>query len=70
MTDPDSLSFGYETPEADVVEQRMAVGSDDDGGWSESVRLAGEGRWDASEADLIDQAIAVPLPDDELGFDR
>lgn len=42
----------------------------DEDTWREADRVTAARDWDANEADLIDQAIAVPLPDDELDVDR
>lgn len=42
---------------------------DDDAGLDPSTVNAARGA-DANEADLIEQAIAVPLGDEEDGFDR
>ena len=39
---------------------------DDD--WREAVRVTSAREWEANEADLIEQAIAVP--DDDSEFDR
>ncbi|WP_301122848.1 hypothetical protein [Mycolicibacterium fortuitum] len=61
---------GFDAPEADVVEQLIPVGVDDEHdalGDLRRVRISPDA--DAAEADLIDQAIVVPL-DDESGFDR
>lgn len=73
MTRPDGLSFGSEAPEADVVDQHIPAESADAAEpdtWQEAARLTTLRDWEASEADLIDQAIEVPLLDDESGFDR
>ena len=70
MTHAERGEFGDEVPEADVAEQLIPVGVDDeDDALSElpPVRISTDA--DATEADLIDQAIAVPL-DDESDFDR
>ena len=42
-------------------------GGDDDT-WSDAARVTNARDWEANEADLIEQAIAVP--DDEAEFDR
>ena len=68
MSRPDGPSFGEETPEADFVEQLIPVEADDEDTWQEAVRVTSAREGDANEADLIDQAIAVP--DDDLDFDR
>jgi hypothetical protein len=72
MTDPDGPAFGDDTPEADVVEQLIPVETTDgdEDTWREAERVTAAREWEASEADLVDQAIEVPLPDDELDFDR
>ena len=67
MTDPEG-GFDAEAPEEDVVEQLIPVDTDDEEGGLEDVRVSLSRDWDASEADLIDQSIAVPLADDD--FDR
>ena len=40
----------------------------DDDTWRDAARVASARDWEANEADLIEQAIAVP--DDESEFDR
>jgi hypothetical protein len=55
MTNPESTAFGDDGPEAEDT-------------WRDAARLTGVRDWEASEADLIEQAIAVP--DDESEFDR
>jgi hypothetical protein len=57
MTDPEGAEFGADAPESDVPE-----------GDEDTWRDAGAREWQASEADLIDQAITVPHDDAE--FDR
>ncbi|MGW4099435.1 MULTISPECIES: hypothetical protein [unclassified Mycobacterium] len=62
--------FDDDAPEADVVEQLIPVGVDDeDDAMSDLRRVRISTDADATEADLIDQAIGVPL-DDESDFDR
>lgn len=67
MTTPESRAFD-ETPEADLVEQLIAVDVRDEDTWQDASRLSTARDWEANEADLIEQAIAVP--DDESDFDR
>ncbi|MCG7596492.1 hypothetical protein [Mycobacterium sp. PSTR-4-N] len=72
MTTPQDDPFD-DAPEADVAEQRAPVdptedAADDeaaDGAWRDADRVAGERDWQASEADLIEQTIDVPIDDDE-----
>jgi len=68
MTNPDGGGFGDDAPEADVVEQRIPIDVSDEDTWRDAARVASARDWQASEADLIDQAIAVP--DDDSEFDR
>ncbi|OHV03462.1 hypothetical protein [Mycobacterium talmoniae] len=57
-----------EIPEGDAVEQRRTVDLDDDTGLDTDY-LTGAGRdRDANEADLVDQAVVVPIPDDDGYF--
>lgn len=63
-----------DAPEADVAEQRApadpsedAADGGEDGTWRDADRVAGDREWQASEADLIEQTIDVPIDDD---FDR
>ncbi|MEH3143651.1 MAG: hypothetical protein PGN37_26640 [Mycobacterium kyogaense] len=78
MTRPQDDPFD-DAPEADVAEQRVpadpADAADDaaddaaydeaaDGAWRDVDRVAGERDWQASEADLIEQTIDVPIDDD------
>lgn len=70
MTDPEALAFGEAVPEADVVEQRIPVDSDDEDTWRDADHITTARDWEASEADLVEQAIEVPLVDDDLDSDR
>ena len=68
MTTPQRPAFGDDAPEADVVEQQIPVDVSDEDVWRDAARVTTARDWEASEADLIEQAIAVP--DDEAEFDR
>ena len=68
MTNPDGVAFGDDAPEADVVEQHIPVDVSDEDTWREAARVTSARDWEASEADLIEQAIDVP--DDDSEFDR
>ena len=68
MTNPDGGGFDDDAPEADVVEQLIPIDVSDEDTWRDAARVASARDWQASEADLIDQAIAVP--DDDSEFDR
>jgi hypothetical protein len=68
MTDPEGRTFGDDTPEADVAEQLIPVDARDEDTWRDAARVTTSRDWDANEADLIEQAIAVP--DDDSEFDR
>jgi hypothetical protein len=68
MTNHEDAAFGADAPEADVVEQHMPVDVSDDDTWRDAARVTGARDGEASEADLIDQAIVVP--DDDSEFDR
>jgi hypothetical protein len=68
MTNPDGGAFGDDAPEADVVEQLIPVDVRDEDTWQDAARVTSARDWEANEADLIEQAIAVP--DDDSEFDR
>jgi hypothetical protein len=57
-----------EAPEADVAEQLTPIDVNDEDTWRDAARVAPARDWQASEADLIEQAIAVP--EDDSDFDR
>jgi hypothetical protein len=63
MSNPDGRPFSDDTPEADMVEQLIPIDASDEDTWRDASRVTTE-----READLIEQAIAVP--DDESEFDR
>ncbi len=72
MTRPQDDPFD-DAPEADVAEQRApadpseAADEPADDVFRDADRVADERDWQASEADLIEQTIEVPIDDD---FDR
>ena len=61
-------AFEDEAPGDDVAEQLIPVDAGDDEAALEAVPVSISRDSEASEADLIDQSIAVPLAEDE--FDR
>jgi hypothetical protein len=69
MTNPDGLAFG-EAPEADVAEQRIPVVAADADTWRDAARITAARDWDGSEADLVEQALDVPMSEDDADFDR
>jgi hypothetical protein len=68
ITNPDGDALGDDAPEADVAEQRIPIDVRDDDTWRDAARVASARDWEANEADLIEQAIAVP--EDDTEFDR
>ena len=71
MSTPDEPVFGDDAPEADVVEQLNPVDVDDEEEVGlDPARVSVSGNWEANEADVIEQSIAVPLSDDDPDFDR
>ncbi|WP_422746818.1 hypothetical protein ACN27E_04290 [Mycobacterium sp. WMMD1722] len=71
MSTPNDPAFGHEATEADVAEQLIPVDVDDEEGGLDPARVALSRHFDADEADLIEQSIAVPLADDDdPDFDR
>ncbi|HEX2402662.1 MAG TPA: hypothetical protein VHJ79_22160 [Mycobacterium sp.] len=67
MTEPGG-EFGDDAAEADVVEQLRSTDVSEEDTWRDAARVANARDWEANEADLIEQAIAVP--DDDSEFDR
>jgi hypothetical protein len=68
MTNPEDAAFADDAPEADVVEQRIPIDFSEEDTWLDAARVTGARQGEASEADLIEQAIAVP--EDQSEFDR
>ena len=60
----ESSGLAHEAPEADAMEQRLAVDTEADTGLDTNYVDALTDR-DANAADVIDQAILVPLPEDD-----
>lgn len=54
-----------ETPEADAAEQQATVYDEDEEAGLDTAYLADIGDREANEADVIDQAIIIPTPDEE-----
>ncbi|MEZ0363836.1 hypothetical protein ACAG26_09065 [Mycobacterium sp. pUA109] len=67
MTDVDSIVLADDTPQADAVDQRLAVDPDAEIVFDGSYLDVGGDR-DANDADLIDQAIIVPVPDGDWDY--
>jgi hypothetical protein len=68
MTNPDRDEFGDDASEADVAEQLIPIDVGDEDTWRDAAHVTNARDWEANEADLIEQAIAVP--NDESEFDR
>jgi hypothetical protein len=68
MTGADSSQWPYDVPDADLAEQQIPVDAGDDEETDPS-QLVDAGAMEADPADLIDQAISVPLPVDDYEFE-
>jgi hypothetical protein len=68
MAAADDIDVPDETPEADLVEQLIPVDTDIEEDGLDPTRVPDA--TDADEADLIDQAISVPLPADDYRADQ
>lgn len=64
MTNAEGLPPTADVPEADLAEQWLAVDATDEDGL-DPARLESIDEIDANPADVIDQAISVPLPDED-----
>ncbi|KUH93327.1 hypothetical protein [Mycobacterium sp. IS-3022] len=69
MTRPDGLAFGEAIPEADVAEQSIPVDPAEQDTSLDASAVSTARTWDADEADLIDQSIEVPIPDDDFDLE-
>jgi hypothetical protein len=58
-----NFDLGNETPEADAIDQHLSVDADHQSGL-DTIHLDAISDRDANEADLIDQATTVPIPED------
>ncbi|MGD9619404.1 MAG: hypothetical protein AB7G47_03840 [Mycolicibacterium sp.] len=63
MTTPDHSALG-DAAEADVAEQLRPVDDIDDDVSLDAERVSVDRDWEASEADLIEQATAVPADEE------
>lgn len=69
MTDAEDNVGVDETPEADALEQHQEVDFDDETGLDPDLVARDVSDRDANDADLIDQATIVPVPDDDWELD-
>ena len=69
MTSADCSQWPDDVPGADVAEQQIPIDADDDEEETDPSQLIDAGAMDADPADLIDQAISVPLPVDDYEFE-
>ncbi|OBG31492.1 MULTISPECIES: hypothetical protein [Mycolicibacter] len=69
MTNPERLPATEAVSEADLAEQRIPADESADDGLDPAA-LENADATEANPADLIDQAISVPLPDDDYDGDR
>ena len=65
MMDVEGVVLPDETPEADAVEQHRVADLGDETGLDAAQMQDARDR-DANEADLVDQATVVPIPEDQL----
>jgi len=69
MTNSERLPATEDVPEADLAEQQIPVDESAADGLDPAV-LESADEIEANPADLFDQAISVPLPDDDYDADR
>jgi hypothetical protein len=65
MTNAEDVPLTEDKPEADVAEQQIPVDLTVDEAGLDPTQLANRSDAEANLADLIDQAISVPLSDDD-----
>ena len=65
MTNAEDVPLTEDTPEADVAEQQIPVDLTVDEAGLDPTHIANRSDAEANLADLIDQAISVPLSDDD-----
>ena len=65
MMDVEGVVLPDETPEADAVEQHRVADLGDETGL-DAAQMQDARERDANEADLVDQATVVPIPEDQL----
>lgn len=64
MKDVENIVLPDEAAEADAVEQRLVIDADADPGL-DITHVGALSDWDANQVDVIDQAIVVPLPEED-----
>ena len=69
MINSEDHPLAAEVPVADAVEQQQPGALDADDAGLDPDYVTNRLQTDANTVDVIDQAIAVPLPDDELDGD-
>jgi hypothetical protein len=65
MTNAEDVPLAEDKPEADVAEQQIPVDLTVDEAGLDPTHIANRSDAEANLADLIDQAISVPLSDDD-----
>jgi hypothetical protein len=66
---PEDTPLADEVPVADAVEQQQLAALDIEDAGLDPEHVANRSQTDANTFDVIDQAIAVPLPDDQRDGD-
>lgn len=69
MTKTDEFAPTHDVPEADLAEQRIPVYGSDDAAGLNPDSLMNALDTEADLADLFDQAVCVPLPEDDYEID-
>jgi hypothetical protein len=70
MSSADGIAPGDDVPEADLAEQQIPIDDSADEEGLDPTQLANTSEKDANPADLIDQAISVPLPADDYEIEQ
>jgi hypothetical protein len=70
MTSADPIPQADDIPEADLAEQQIPIDVNADEEGLDPTHLTNASTVDADQADLIDQAIGVPLPADDYDIEQ
>jgi len=70
MTSTDGIPLADDIPKADLAEQLIPIDVSADEEGLDPTQLTNASAMDANPADLIDQAISVPLPADDYPIDQ